>query len=132
MGAGAGMYRALRLLGQDASVLKQQVKPDTLRRTVRFARPYSAWLGLFLLVVVLDAAVSVINPLLDRAIIDHGILEHDPALIVRLAAVLAGLAVVDAGLGLAADRPGLDRGRAHRDGAARAFVPRHHPRQPAL
>jgi ATP-binding cassette subfamily B protein len=95
------MYGAMRSLGQDASVLKQQVKPGTLRRTLRFAAPYSAWLALFLLVVVADAAVGVINPLLYRAIIDRGILAHNPALIVRLAMVLAGLAVADAGLGLA-------------------------------
>lgn len=98
---GAGMYRAMRSLGQDASVLKQQVKPGTLGRTVRFAAPYSGWLALFLLVVVLDAAIGVINPLIYRAIIDQGILGHDVSLIVRLAAALAGLAVVGAGLGLA-------------------------------
>lgn len=59
-------------MGQDASVLKQRVKPGTARRTVRFAAAYTPLLATFLAVVVVDALIGVVNPLLYREIINKG------------------------------------------------------------
>ena len=65
-----------------------------------FADPHKWLLALFLFVVVLDAAVGVINPLLYRDIINDGILKGNATLIVKLAIVVACLGVLDAGFGL--------------------------------
>jgi ATP-binding cassette, subfamily B, bacterial len=96
----AGMMGAMRSMWQDASVVKQTVKPGTAKRMLRFALPYSGLLALFLLVVIVDAAAGIVNPLIFRDLINNGILKGNAALVVRLA-ILAGLiGVFDAALGI--------------------------------
>jgi ATP-binding cassette, subfamily B, bacterial len=96
-----GMMGSMRSLGQDASVLKQKVKPGITRRMLQFAVPYAGLLALFLVVVILDAAIGIANPLIYRNIINNGILRADAALIIRLAVLAGTLGVFDAALGLA-------------------------------
>ena len=91
----------MRSFGQDASVLKKQVKPGTAKRTLAFAAPYAWLLSLFLVVVILDAAIGVANPLIYREIINNGILKGNSGLIIRLAALVGGLGLLDAAFGLA-------------------------------
>ena len=57
-------------------------------------------LAVFLMLIVVDAVIGAANPLIYRAIIDNGILQHDSGLIVELASCSSGLAMVDAGLSL--------------------------------
>lgn len=71
----AAMRGSMRSFGRDASVVKQTVRPGTAKRMLRFAVPYAWFLGLFLFVVILDAAVSIANPLIYRDIINNGILK---------------------------------------------------------
>lgn len=96
-----GMISAWRTMGQDPSVVKQKVKPGTTRRTLAFARPYSGLLAVFLLVVIVDASITIINPLLFREIINNGILKGNAPLIIRLAILAGCLGLFDGGLGLA-------------------------------
>ncbi|MGA3088692.1 MAG: ABC transporter ATP-binding protein [Terriglobales bacterium] len=91
----------LRSFGQDASVVRQTVRPGTVKRTLRFAAPYSGLLAVFLCVVVLDAAIGIANPLVYRSIINNGILKGNSALIVHLAVLVGGLALLDGSFGLA-------------------------------
>ncbi len=88
------------MLGQDASVAERRVTPGTTARILRFAAPYARRLAGFLLLVILDAAVGVTNPLIYRRIINNGIIPHQAGLVVWLAALAAMLALLDAGLGL--------------------------------
>jgi ATP-binding cassette subfamily B protein len=94
------MAGPLRLFRQDASVTKVKVKPGTTKRILRFAVPYAGLLAFFLVLVVLDAGIGVINPLIYRDIINQGILQGNAGLVWRLALLVAGLSVADAGLGL--------------------------------
>jgi len=96
-----GMISAWRTMGQDPSVVKQKVKPGTMRRTLSYARPYSGLLGLFLLVVIVDASITIINPLLFREIINNGILKGNAPLIIHFAVIAGCLGLFDGGLGLA-------------------------------
>jgi len=91
----------MRSFRQDPSVTQQKLKPGTVRRIITYAKPYKLWLSLFLVVTILDALITVVNPLLLRAIIDKGILGHDEALVIGLAATVAAVALFDAFLGLA-------------------------------
>jgi ATP-binding cassette, subfamily B, bacterial len=86
---------------QDPSVTQQKLKPGTVRRIITYARPYKLWLSLFLVVTVLDALITVVNPLLLRAIIDRGILGHHEAIVIGIAAAVALVALFDAFLGFA-------------------------------
>jgi ATP-binding cassette subfamily B protein len=65
-----------------------------------FARPYRRVLAMFMVVVIIDAFVAAVNPLILRSIIDKGILGKNSSLVVTLALVAAGLAIADAGLSL--------------------------------
>ena len=73
---GGGGWMGMRSFRQDRSVLQHRIKKGTTRRMLRFAVPYRRILSIFLPVVVLDAVVGAVNPLILRAIIDTGILEH--------------------------------------------------------
>jgi ATP-binding cassette, subfamily B, bacterial len=96
-----GMIGAWRSFGQDSSVIKQKVKPGTAKRTLLYAAPYSGLLTLFLFVVVVDAAIGVVNPLIFRQIINKGILQGNSPLIIHLAIIAAVLGFLDAALGMA-------------------------------
>src|SRR5579872_3033018 len=92
------MVRGFRM---DPSITKQKLRKGTVRRIARYARPYRWLLIAFLIGTAVDAAITVVNPLLLREIIDHGILTRDQALVVTLAAVVAAVALFDAVLGFA-------------------------------
>ena len=93
----SSMIGAWRSFGQDSSVLKQKIKPGTTKRTLQFARPYAGLLILFFLVVVVDASIGILNPLIYRHIINNGILGHNIPLIVHWAIIVAALGIVDNG-----------------------------------
>ena len=90
----------LRSFHQDRSVLQHRVKKGTTRRMLRFAMPYRRILMVFVPVVVLGAGAGAVNPLILRAIIDRGILGKNAGLVVELALLAGGLALVTAGLSL--------------------------------
>ncbi len=96
-GMGMGLMRSLR---RDNSVLQQQLPKGIVRRIATFARPYRKALGVFLVLIIIDAVIGAANPLIYRSIIDTGIGKHRPDLIVELALIVAGLAVFDAVLSL--------------------------------
>jgi ATP-binding cassette subfamily B protein len=101
MGGGRGGAMAgMRSLRKDRSVLAHRVKKGTARRMMTFAVPYKRILAVFLPVVVLDAVISAINPLILRALIDNGIGHHDADLVIGLACLAGGLALFDAVLSL--------------------------------
>jgi len=90
------MMRGLRM---DPSVTKQKLKPGTVRRIAAYARPYRLYLSVFLLATAVDALITVVNPLLLRDIIDHGILAHNDQVVISLSVAVAAVAIFDAGLG---------------------------------
>jgi ATP-binding cassette subfamily B protein len=96
----ARMTGSMRSLMQDASVVKQKVKPETAKRMMQFAIPYAGLLALFLLVVIVDAGISIINPLIYRQIINNGFLKNDIALIIRYAVLAGVLGLISGALGL--------------------------------
>lgn len=89
-----------RSFSRDGSVAKQKLAPGTVRRVGAFARPFAGQISAYLALVVVDAVLTVMPPLLAQRIVDDGVLGHDPGLVTTLALVVAGLAVVSAGVGL--------------------------------
>ena len=88
----------MRSMRQDRAVLQHRVKKGTARRMLTFAVPYRKILAVFIPVVILDAAVGALTPLILRAIINDGILKHDANLVIWLSVLVAALALIDAGL----------------------------------
>jgi len=93
-------WQSWRSFTSDSSVTKQKLAPGTLRRIVRFAAPYRRELIIFLILVVVDAVIGTLNPLIFREIINKGILGHRVGLVEVLALVIAGLAIAAAALSL--------------------------------
>ncbi|MFI7611922.1 ABC transporter ATP-binding protein [Nonomuraea terrae] len=99
MGGGFGP-QVMASLRRDESVTKQRLRPGTVRRIARYARPYSRQIAAFLVLVVAGAFIVIANPLLMKAIIDEGILPRRTGVVVWLAVAIGALALVDAGLTL--------------------------------
>jgi ATP-binding cassette subfamily B protein len=93
---------AMRSFRRDPSVTGRELPKGTVRRILGIARPYRRELTFFLLLVVVSSVIGVITPLLAGDIINRiAGLEGAAGGIVRIALVIAGLAVVDAGISLA-------------------------------
>ena len=73
----------------------------TIRRVYRFAAPHRGKLVVFLALTVISAVLAVSTPLLAGRVVDAVVGGHDISLVVWLAVAIAGVAVLDAGLGLA-------------------------------
>ena len=91
----------IRGFHMDPSITKQKLKPGTVRRIAAYARPYRVHLTIFLLATAIDALITVVNPLLLRQIIDHGILARDEGVVIGIAVAVAAVAIIDAGLSFA-------------------------------
>jgi ATP-binding cassette, subfamily B, bacterial len=90
------------MLGADpAGVAGATFDRGVIRRVLRFARPYRAMLLGLLGIIVVAALVSLVPPLLFRAIIDDAVPTGDRGLLHLLAALVVAAAVVEAALSLA-------------------------------
>lgn len=96
MRGGGGMRGQFRSFTRDQSVTKHRLAPHIRQRIFKFASPYTGLLVMFLILVILDAAIGAANPLILRAIINKGIIGRDTRLIIDLALLVAGLALFDA------------------------------------
>jgi ATP-binding cassette, subfamily B, bacterial len=94
-------WQTMRSFTRDRSITSQRLKSGSVRRIISYARPYRGSLALFLSMTVLDAVVMVAVPLLLKLIIDDGILKKDTALVIGIAGLTAGLALLDALLTIA-------------------------------
>jgi ATP-binding cassette subfamily B protein len=90
---------AMRGFRMDPSITKQKLKPGTVRRIAAYARPYRMHLAVFLLATCVDAVITVVNPLLLRQVIDHGILAGNDRVVVLIAVAVGAVAIFDALLG---------------------------------
>lgn len=97
---GRGFGGSMRSLIQDRSVIGSKVPRGTVRRILGCLAPYKGKLAVFFLLTIVDSSIGVAVPLIYRAIIDTGIGRRDTRLIVVLALIIAGLALIDAGLSL--------------------------------
>ena len=96
-------WMMLRSIQNSERVAKHQLSRGTTKRILRFARPYRRDIIVFLITVVFAAGIGVATPVLAghvvNAITAGG--SDAAATVIRLALMIAGLAVVDAFLSLA-------------------------------
>jgi ATP-binding cassette subfamily B protein len=102
--SGPAPWMVARSYRRDSSVTQKKLAKGTVRRIVRFAAPYKRLLIVFLAIILVDAVLGVINPLILREIIDKGVApgkpHGDPGLVLELAIIVGAVAVADAGLTL--------------------------------
>ena len=93
----AANWHAMRGFSRDRSVTQQRIKPGTVRRIARYARPYRVHLTVFLVMAALAAVATVAVPLLLRSIV-NGILAHNTDLVIQVAGLTAAIAFLSAAL----------------------------------
>ena len=96
MGGGGAMMRWFRR----EQLPNRKLAKGTVRRIARFAAPYKRMLLAFLALIVVDAVVGAVNPLIFGAIVND-IIARKRSLVVELALLVGGLAILDAGFSLA-------------------------------
>ncbi|MBB2941475.1 ATP-binding cassette subfamily B protein [Actinoplanes lutulentus] len=96
-------WTVLRSIQNSDQVNRHQVTPGTARRILTFAQPYRRDITIFLVTVVIAAGIGVATPLLAGHVINAitGGGSEAGGTVVRLALLIAGLAVADALLSLA-------------------------------
>ncbi|MEU6242223.1 ABC transporter ATP-binding protein [Streptomyces sp. NPDC047024] len=72
----------------------------TLRRIAAFARPHRAGIARFVLLGIGSALLAVATPVLAGRVVDAIVAGHDAGTVVRLALLIALVAVAEAGLGI--------------------------------
>lgn len=93
-------WNAYRALTRDSSVKGSKVSRALVRRIFGYARPYRAFVTMFLITLVFASLLSVAQPLLFRRIVDSGISVGDAKVVTVTALIIALLAILDAALGL--------------------------------
>ncbi|MEV0901954.1 ABC transporter ATP-binding protein [Actinoplanes sp. NPDC049802] len=93
-------WSVLRSIQNADRVSKHRVREGTSRRILRFAVPYRRDITVFLVTVVLAAGIGVATPLLAGDVI-NAITAGQSSAVIRLALVIAALAVAEALLSLA-------------------------------
>jgi ATP-binding cassette, subfamily B, bacterial len=88
--------QAMRSLHRDSSVVDRQLPPGTWKRVLRFARPYRLDLLVFLGLVVADSLIGVATPVLAGRVVNQITRHGEVQIVVKIAFVIAGLAVIDA------------------------------------
>jgi ATP-binding cassette, subfamily B, bacterial len=94
------MYMMMRRMSQDPDIAQHQLSPGVVWRVLRFAKPYRFLIIVFVVLVVILAALAVAPPLLFKEIIDEGVLQGNRRVVITLSLALAGLALLQAVLGL--------------------------------
>jgi ATP-binding cassette subfamily B protein len=92
----------LRSYRREQEVAAATVGKETALRVLRFAKPYRTYISVFLLLVIGSSVIAVATPVLAGAVINT-INRATPGAggtVVRIALLIAALAVVDAGLTL--------------------------------
>jgi ABC-type multidrug transport system fused ATPase/permease subunit len=95
----ASMWWALRSAMQDGAA-RGSLKRETLRRVVAFARPHWGTIVWFLVLATVSAVLGVATPVLAGRAVDAIVEGRDVATVVGLAALIAVVALADAGVGL--------------------------------
>jgi len=89
-----------RSMTADPSVKEQKLKAGTVKRIFTFAKPYRTSIIIFLITVVIDAALVVATPLLLLRLIDDGVIPKNSALVTQLALFVGLIAIADAGMSM--------------------------------
>ena len=94
-------WQVMRSMSRDSSVKEQTLAEGTTKRVMSYARPYRGRIAAFLVLVVIDAVLVVATPLILKSLVDDGVVPGDRQVVVRLAVLVAGLAVLTAIVALA-------------------------------
>lgn len=93
-------WQAYRSLTRDPSVGRRKVNRVLVRRILGYAGKYRSLIIIYLITLVFVSLLSVAQPLMIPRLVDDGINEGNSTVVTVSALIIAGLAILDAGLGL--------------------------------
>lgn len=93
-------WQAYRSLTRDPSVGQRKVNRALVRRILGYAGKYRSLIVIYLITLVFVSLLSVAQPLMIPRLVDDGINEGNSTVVTVSALIIAGLAILDAGLGL--------------------------------
>jgi len=93
-------WMTLRAMTQDQSVKNASLKPGTIKRIFKFAKPYQKQISIFIFTVIIDSVLVIATPLLFARLIDKGVLLQNGKLVTTLAFVIAALALLESAVSL--------------------------------
>ena len=85
--------RSMRTPDKKPPPLMDPTRKRDTHRILALFRPYRARLGAVLILIVISAGVSMLNPFLIRDALDEGLLKHNDALLTELVAAMIGVAI---------------------------------------
>lgn len=95
-----GSWHMYRSMTRDRSVSSRKVNRVLVRRILGYAQKYRSLIVVFLITLVLVSLLSVAQPLMIPRLVDDGINQDNRQVVTVMALVIAGLAILDAALGL--------------------------------
>ncbi|MDA2962964.1 MAG: ABC transporter ATP-binding protein [Actinomycetota bacterium] len=90
------LWMTHRSMTADPSLKEVKLKPGTVKRIFTFAKPYRSSIVIFLITVVIDAALIITTPLLLMRLIDDGVIPNNAELVTQLALAVGLIAIADA------------------------------------
>lgn len=93
-------WQAYRSLTRDPSVGQRKVNRALVRRIFGYAAKYRSLIVIYLITLVFVSLLSVAQPLMIPRLVDDGINEGNSTVVTVTALIIAGLAILDAVLGL--------------------------------
>ena len=93
-------WQAYRSLTRDPAVGRRKVNRVLVRRILGYAGKYRSLITIYLITLVFVSLLSVAQPLMIPRLVDDGINEGNRTVVTVSALIIAGLAILDAGLGL--------------------------------
>lgn len=88
----------------DRSVKKKQLSSGTLKRVLTYATEFRVYIFVYLSLLVFDSLLIVAAPLLFMEIVDSAIPNGDSGMVITMALLIAGTAILGAVLGLISRR----------------------------
>ena len=95
-----GAFQAYRGFTSDKSVVGQQLGRETLKRIGSYATEFKVQIIFYLLVLVVQSVVVVVQPLLFKEIVDVSIPSGDSGAVVKTALLIAGISIFEAAIGV--------------------------------
>jgi ATP-binding cassette subfamily B protein len=90
---GSGFMRSTRGSGKKPPALMDPTRQRDRARILALFRPYRMRLGVVLVMIVISAGVSMINPFLIRDTLNEGLAQHNGKLLTELVLAMIGVAI---------------------------------------
>ncbi len=95
-----GMHQIMRNSARSGEFSNHKISRSTIRRIAEFGKPHMKLIIAFVVVSIVTAIMAVATPVLAGRVVDAIVEQESERRVIQLALLIAGIAIVEAGLGL--------------------------------